>query len=81
MRKEKLRLEIWEYLYFYAKNAELQIEVSVLWEIIMSKVKFSITHLDGTKEVSEKEMSQQEQDAFINYLDDHYKSMRTDDLR
>lgn len=48
----------------------------------MSKVKFYKINPDGTRTLEcEKEMSQEEQDGFINYLDDNYKKMRTDDLK
>ena len=48
----------------------------------MSKVKFYTINPNGTETLEcVKEMSQKEQDSFINYLDDHYPKMRTDDLR
>jgi len=49
---------------------------------MMSKVKFWTINPDGSKTLDcEREISQQEQDAFIHYLDDHYPKMRKDDLR
>lgn len=48
----------------------------------MSKVKFYTINPDGSKSLDcVKEVSQQEQDSFINYLDDNYKKIRTDDLK
>jgi len=49
---------------------------------MMSKVRFWTVNPDGSETLDcVKEISQQEQDSFINYLDDHYPKMRKDDLK
>lgn len=49
--------------------------------MMMSKVKIYRTKNGVKSLVKEVEMSQQQQDSFINYLDDHHKKARVDDLR